>query len=65
MTESFMLINGHGRMNSSGGFTFLLQSQLPLGLDVLQGGSQVPGQTAGAVGCQQGALQGQREQVEY
>lgn len=39
--------------------TFLLQSQLSLGLNVLQGCSQVPGQTAGAVGCQQGALLGQ------
>ena len=40
--------------------TFLLQSELPLGLDVLQGRSQVPGQAAGAVGGQQGALLGQK-----
>lgn len=41
--------------------TFLLQSELSLGLDVLQGCSQVPGQTAGAIGRQQGALPGQNK----
>lgn len=44
--------------------TFLLQSQLSLGLDVLQSGSQVPGQTASTVGRQQRALLGHREQRE-
>lgn len=36
--------------------TFLLQSELPLGLDVLQGCSQVSGQTSCAVGHQEVAL---------
>lgn len=43
----------------SGNLTFLLQSQLPLGLDVLQRCSQVPGQAARAADRQQGALRGE------
>lgn len=43
----------------SGRLTFLLQSQLPLGLDVLQRCSQVPGQAARAADRQQGALRGE------
>lgn len=45
-----------GRGGCTISVTFLLQSNLSLGLDVLQSRSQVPGQTACAVGCQQRAL---------
>lgn len=43
--------------------TFLLQSELPLGLDVLQRCSQVPGQAARAADGHQGALRGQNRTV--
>lgn len=45
----FLLSEAQGQTRS---VTFLLQSELPLGLNVLKGCSQVPGQTASAVGHQ-------------
>lgn len=43
--------------------TFLLQGELPLGLDVLQRGGQVPGEAAGAARGHRGALRRQETTV--
>lgn len=52
-------------LSYTGSVTFLLQSELSLGLNILQGCSQVPRKTAGAVGHQQGALQSHRGHTWY
>lgn len=45
-----------GEVTTRGRLTFLLQGQLPLGLDVLQSGSQVSGEASRVAGERHGAL---------
>jgi len=44
--------------------TFLLKSELSLGLNILKGCSQVPGQTPSVADCQQGTLLGQTKYLK-